>query len=248
MEAVQESQTKRRSFISRLRSTKSEKVTKADATSEAPTETEPVVESDETRHPSPSTGAQPHPATVTREGVPIISAAAGTDHSFKPSDVRQNRKFTKKGVKVEKKSIRLAKAPAARDSAFSGPPRYDWIDIETAAAIKVQSIYRRNKVMDDMAAQGLETTAMRNRRRRRRARSSKSKSTNEDAPGCFQFCGIGLLFGDATEQDEKERRAFEKAQYEEKKRLQFEKEAALRTYRPRAKASTHLEESIEIIE
>ncbi len=132
MEAVRESQTKRRSFISRLRSTKSEKVTKADATSEAPTETEPVVESDETRHPSPSTGAQPHPATVTREGVPIISAAAGTDHSFKPSDVRQNRKFTKKGVKVEKKSILLAKAPAARDSAFSGPPRYDWIDIVSA--------------------------------------------------------------------------------------------------------------------
>ena len=35
----------------------------------------------------------------------------------------------KKGVKVEKKSILLTKAPAARDSAFSGPPRYDWIDI-----------------------------------------------------------------------------------------------------------------------
>ena len=120
---------------------------------------------------------------------------------------------------------------------------------ETAAAIKVQSIFRRNKVMDDMAAQGLETTAMRNRRRRRRrARSRKTKSTNEDAPGCFQFCGLGLLFGDATEEDEKERRAFEKAQYEEKKRRLFEKEAALRTYRPRAKASTHIEESIEIIE
>jgi hypothetical protein len=129
MEAVRESPPKRRSFISRLRSTKSEKVTKPDAKSEASMETVPVVDSDETRHPSPSTGAQPHPTNVTREGVPIISAAAGAEHSFKPSDVRQNLKFTKKGVKVEKKSILLEKAPAARDSAFSGPPRYDWIDI-----------------------------------------------------------------------------------------------------------------------
>ena len=120
---------------------------------------------------------------------------------------------------------------------------------ETAAAIKVQSIYRRNKVMDDLSAQGLETTAVRNRRRRLAARAArKSKSMNEDAPVCFHLCGLGLLFGDATEEDEEERRSFEKAQYEEKKRLQFEKEAALRMYKPRAKASTRVEESIEIIE
>ena len=100
--------------------------------------------------------------------------------------------------------------------------------------------------MDELESQGLETTAMRNRRRRRGAR--KNKSTNEDSPGLFQCCGLGLIFGDASEEDEKARREFENAQYEEKKRQQFEREAALRTYRPRVKGSTNIQESIEIIE
>ena len=95
---------------------------------------------------------------------------------------------------------------------------------ETAAAIKVQSVFRRKKVMDELEAEGLETTAMRNRRRRRGAR--KNRSTNEDSPGLFQCCGLGLMFGDASEEDEKAQREFEKAQYEEKKRQQDEREAA----------------------
>ena len=142
MEASQESQTKRRSFISRLRSSKSVKTVKEPELSLKQPEKE-INENDvavevippvsppeeEDRQPSPSTGSQPKPGIVTREGVPIISGADGATHSFKPSDVRQNRRFLRKGKRFEKKSITLEKAPAACDSAFSGPPRYDWIDI-----------------------------------------------------------------------------------------------------------------------
>jgi hypothetical protein len=41
---------------------------------------------------------------------------------------------------------------------------------QTAAAVKVQAAYRRNKVMDELEGQGVSTAAMRNRARRRQAR------------------------------------------------------------------------------
>ena len=103
-----------------------------DVVAEVKTETAPGVDSDEAQHPPPLIAAEtPHSAKATRKGVPIISAAAGTDH-FNPSDVRQSKKFMKKGVKVEKKSVLLEKAPTARNSAFSGPPR---IDIEITVRV-----------------------------------------------------------------------------------------------------------------
>jgi hypothetical protein len=32
--------------------------------------------------------------------------------------------------------------PSAREAAFAGPPRYDWVDVETTAAVKIQSVAR----------------------------------------------------------------------------------------------------------
>ena len=61
---------------------------------------------------------------------------------------------------------------------------------ETAAAVKVQAAYRRNKVMDDLEAQGVSTTASRNRSRRRRAR--KDLQVSDDTPSLFRCCGLGL--------------------------------------------------------
>jgi hypothetical protein len=74
-------------------------------------------------------------ASVTKEGVPVIYAAS--QETFSISSVRgvepKVSKTTKDGAKVSRRvkreTVVLAAAPSARDSAFSGPPRYDWIDI-----------------------------------------------------------------------------------------------------------------------
>jgi hypothetical protein len=121
MEAVRESQPTKKGFFNRLRRSKT-----ATIATEA-SKTEPIeTPTDEGQHPSQTTGTQSQSATVTREGLPIISSSAD---GFKPSEVRQNNRRVKKGVTMERKSVILEKAPAARDSAFGGPPRYDWIDI-----------------------------------------------------------------------------------------------------------------------
>lgn len=76
--------------------------------------------------------------SVTKKGVPVVTGDNPED--FNPSDVRKTTPgepaVTSKSMKKSKKkrgptpnSIILDKAPTARESAFSGPPRYDWIDI-----------------------------------------------------------------------------------------------------------------------
>lgn len=123
MEAVKESQSTKKGFFSRLRRSKTGNV----ATDANKAESDPAaMTTDEGGQPSQPTGTQSQSATVTREGLPIISSNAD---GFKPSEVRQNNKRVKKGVTMERKSVILEKAPAARDAAFGGPPRYDWIDI-----------------------------------------------------------------------------------------------------------------------
>mmetsp|Transcript_28239 Transcript_28239/g.65399 ORF Transcript_28239/g.65399 Transcript_28239/m.65399 type:complete len:123 (-) Transcript_28239:652-1020(-) len=117
---------------------------------------------------------------------------------------------------------------------------------ETAAAVKVQSAHRRNQVMSELEAQGLTTAAIRNRRRRRAARSGAVASG--DAPGLFQCCGVGLIFGDATTEDVEASQEYERERYEERKRDKAQKEALLRQYHPRAKTETKYNEGIEVIE
>jgi hypothetical protein len=77
------------------------------------------------------------------------------------------------------------------------------------------------------------------RLRRSRMTSSSSK---------FDFCGLGLLFCNGEEQAEQERRAQDKQQYEEKKQMELAKEEKLRSYKPRTKTTTNIQESIELIE
>lgn len=65
---------------------------------------------------------------------------------------------------------------------------------ETAAAVKIQSVARRNQVLNEMDAEGKTTAAMRNRNRRRRAqRGTSNPVTTEDTPSLFGFCGMGLI-------------------------------------------------------
>lgn len=79
--------------------------------------------------------------SVTKEGIPVITADNPDD--FRASDVRKTTPGqpavtkSKKAGKSKKKqrsprpgSVVLDKPPTAREAAFSGPPRYDWIDVE----------------------------------------------------------------------------------------------------------------------
>ncbi len=75
--------------------------------------------------------------SVTREGVPVLTSKNADQ--FNPSDAHQTEPSPKVGVFRRKNRTRqemiLEKPPAARESAFSGPPRYDWIDIVSKIAV-----------------------------------------------------------------------------------------------------------------
>lgn len=145
----------------------------------------------------------------------------------------------------------LVSAPSARDSAFSGEVRYDWIDVETAAAIKIQSNYRRSRVMANMEKEGKTTAAIRNRTRRIEARKKKAAiSASSDIPNIFTCCGVGLAFGEATETDQDAVRDLESEQYQEQKRQQEEHEEKLRSdfKKKISKSQDDTEEMYEMVE
>lgn len=96
-----------------------------------------------------------------------------------------------------------------------------------------------------MESEGVSTSAMRNRRRRRRAKS-RNVATSEDTPGVFSCCGVGLLFGDASE-DDGANRSYAKAQYEERRVAREEEEARKRQYRSRVKDDSLLCEAVEAV-
>ncbi len=164
---------------------------------------------------------------------------SGADQgAFRPSDVYDS------SQQLGYKHSRAATVPTARDSAYSGPPRYDWIDVESSAAIKIQSIFRRNQALKSLEDEGKSTAAMRNRIR---ARQMEGKNmSGEDVPTIFRFCGLGLLFGDATGQDDDALNSKNrgKAKIEAKER----KESMKRKFHFRKKKSTHMEEAIEVVD
>lgn len=127
---------------------------------------------------------------------------------------------------------------------------------ETAAAIKVQSVYRRNKTMAELEKQGITTAAIRNRTRRRQARKdARGKAAGSaDIPNLFACCGVGLAFGDATEEDYEATRQFQREKYLERKKEKEQQEADLRRqYRKQAaqkhaKRGSDVEEAYEVVE
>jgi hypothetical protein len=224
---------------------------------EKPLEATPPPSPQPTQDEEPRQSKKPE-KSFTKEGIPVITADNPDD--FQASDVRKTTPGqpavtkSKKAGKSKKRSPRpgsvvLDHAPTAREAAFGGPPRYDWIDVETAAAVKVQAAYRRNKAMDELQAQGVSTAAMRNRARRRKARHDMQVS--EDTPSLFRCCGLGLAFGDGTEEDFEAARLAEKERYEEKKREKAEREAELRKYSHRyknKKPGVQMVEAVEVVE
>jgi len=85
--------------------------------------------------------------------------------------------------------------------------------------------------MRELEEQGVSTAAIRNRSRRMKAwrKSSGGPVGSEDAPSIFNWCGVGLAFGDATEKDYETARIQQKQMYEERKKAREAREARLRS-------------------
>jgi|EP00550_Attheya_septentrionalis_P005992 hypothetical protein len=248
----------RKSLIGRMTKKKSSKK-EFDAKEDPPTPPLSPVQ-DENFSPRQDFGAS------TKDGRPVITSK-GAD-KFRASEVRgrnpvyqntqENAQENPQETKQKKSSstsklmswrgrnhVVLKSAPPARESAFSGPPRYDWIDIETAAALKVQSVYRRNRAIWELEREGLSTAYMRNRHHQRN--SSQWFAASEDVPTPCSFCGLGLLFGDATE-DWDGKKQMKRDKFEEKQRKREEKEQKSRSYRAKKKSGPMVQESVEVIE
>lgn len=210
--------------------------------------------------------------TIGRDGWPVITSTDAD--KFKPSQVQETpsegmvdkHNSGKDGYISDSKSslkspsaksptragkkdlVVIEEPPSARQAAFSGPPRYDWIDIETAAAIKVQSVFRRNQVQRQLVKHEMTTSAMRNKMRANKASYSNGAQTSEDVPSALQFCGVGFLFGDATKEDDAQLQAKSKANYEAKIKAQEEMDERRRQFKVRRKSSELLLESVEVVE
>lgn len=189
-------------------------------------------------------------SVVSKDGQRVITAHDGG--FFPPSALRESVSFDptlKKNVPLpsERSTVALKSAPSAREAAYSGPPRYDWIDVETAAVLKIQAIYRRNKVITALENEGKLTAGMRNRRRAR-ANRMRDGAISDDVPTCMKFCGVGYLFGDMEEESQELMKEKRTAAYEEKKRQKQIKEEQARRYRFRNRPSEELCEGYEVVD
>lgn len=223
------------------------------------------------------------------EGGPPPTMPAKAPSSFRPSQIesrvteRTNETDTSPGgmsssYRRGSKYHPATAPPPLAQSAFHGPPRFDWIDIvslkkrsawdvnvvivltpmvclissqEYTAATKIQSIHRRNMVMSDMEQQGLSTSAIRNRRRRRKAvnRSYQNKvQQHDETPSLLNCCAAGLAFGALTEDDEQAYREHQRRQYEEKIQQQEAHEDLLRSEYLTSRGMKEPDEILKVLE
>jgi len=175
---------------------------------------------------------------TSRDGVPVISSDYG-DH-FRPSDVGSQQSST--GFKES----RAHTVPNLRDSAYSGLPRYDWIDVESAAATKLQSMYRRNSVIKKLERDGKLTASMRNNMRSRK--SCKTNKVSEDVPALFRFCGIGFLFNEALGGDSDALNEKKISTSEDKRQLRLAQDEMNRKFRMRNKPGETIVEAVEVVD
>lgn len=94
----------------------------------------------------------------------------------------------------------------------------------------------------------MSTIATRNRVRSRQAnRNGNQNMAGEDVPLAMRFCGIGMLFGDATGEDNDALNSSKEiaAMKREEKQKQ---EASRRKFRMRKKSSDQIEEAIEVVD
>lgn len=122
------------------------------------------------------------------------------------------------------------------------------ISKETTAAVKIQSNFRRLQTQNRLDELNLSTPGMRNRRAQRQARYQSRHVASADVPFPFNLCGVGLLFGDGTFEDEKVVDSLERKRADRKKKAYEREDEEKRKFRMRKKDSQHLEEGIEVVE
>lgn len=228
-------------FLQKLKAKRNRKAEQKAKTLEAP----PSTSTDATDPMVEETNTNKYKGSVSKEGKPVISSV--TVDYFRPSDVAGNPlKAQGRGYKEK----RTTTVPSARDAAYTynGPPRYDWVDVESSAAIKIQTIFRRNQAIQQLEKDGKSTAAMRNRKRHQNAPGSALGTTSEDVPGLFRFCGVGLLFSDATGEDAQELTARRNAELEEKRQRMLAQEALKRQFRMRKKSTVNYNEAVEVVD
>jgi hypothetical protein len=98
---------------------------------------------------------------------------------------------------------------------------------ETAAAVKVQAVYRRDKAMRELEKQGITTVAIRNRARIRQ-RNRRPDVLSGDLSGLFCCGGIGFSLDDFTPDDYEAQKEYEKSRYQQKKKSKQQREEQLR--------------------
>ena len=111
--------------------------------------------------------------------------------------------------------------------------------------------------MKELERQGITTAAIRNQARRRQARLNQTGMTSgsADVPSLLACCGVGLAFGDATEEDVQATRQHEKEAYLERQKQKEAKEQELRIQFQKLSAKKKaaarcddVEEVLEVIE
>lgn len=143
-------------------------------------------------------------------------------HSFSRKSSARDRSFND--------SLISSTPPPAAQSAFNGPPRFDWIDVEYHAATRVQKMFRRHLVLREMEQAGLTTSYIRNRKRERKAKAAfYSTSFEAETSPDFGFgcCSMSLAFGNEENSDGIAYREFQRKQYEQKNNSRNEREEFL---------------------
>jgi len=128
----------------------------------------------------------------------------------------------------------LSEAPSAAESAYFGPPRFDWIDVETSAAIRVQAAFRRFKAVQELDRKGLTTTSM---------RKSRKKNKEGNNASYWDYIFDSSLFSFSSN----EKSSLDDP-YHEKKKERESAEAELRKFSMKQRPSDILVEQIEIVE
>mmetsp|Transcript_4738 Transcript_4738/g.12152 ORF Transcript_4738/g.12152 Transcript_4738/m.12152 type:complete len:269 (-) Transcript_4738:321-1127(-) len=163
------------------------------------------------------------------------SSSTGSSYEDKRDD-RQNSFSRKPSAREEQinainesynESMIRSLPPPAADSAFGGPPRFDWIDVEYHAATRVQKIFRGHLVLREMEEAGLTTSYIRNRKRQRKVGATFHTVDDKTPDFGFGCCSMSLAFGNEDASDLIAYREFQRKQYEEKNNSRNDREEFL---------------------
>lgn len=108
--------------------------------------------------------------------------------------------------------------------------------------------------MARLEQEGITTSVIRNRSRRRQARLDHANAASADMPDLFACCGVGLAFGDATEEDYDATRQHQRDEYYQRKEDKEKHEEVLRkrytknSTQKKLASRGKVEESLEVVE